>query len=611
MATKIPTAFSSSAMLLGAVVSLAIIPTHASADGRPVPPGQSIDDFTLNDSLGAKRSLSEWKDRKAIVIVFLGTECPLAKLYGKRLAELDKEYRPQGVQIVGINSNQQDTLQEMLGYARDHGIAFPLLKDAGARVADQFGATRTPEAFVLDAHGVVQYRGRIDDQYGVGAARNAAKRSELVDALKALLAGEPVPTPVTTAVGCLIGRRKANSASDGPTATTYAKDVAPILQKHCISCHREGQIAPFALTEYADVAAWSDTMLEVIDAGRMPPWHADPAHGAFLNEARMTDVEQDVLRRWVKDGVPEGSPADLPAPVQFSDEWQLPEPRTVFRMPEPYHVPATGTVGYQYFTFDPKFTEDKWVYAAEAKPGNRAVVHHLIMFYVPPTQERFRPQDPLFNAIAAFAPGMPAIAGPEKYARRIPAGSKLIFQVHYTPNGTATTDQSEAAVVFADSKKVEKEVRIIAGFNFKFLIPPGASDYKVTQQLRVPRDTLVYTITPHMHYRGKSFKFTARFPDGSDEILLNVPRYDFNWQNVYLLRTPKRLPAGTVVDMEAHYDNSADNPLNPDPGQAVHWGDQTWDEMMLGSLTASDADQDLRSETPARSPEKAAAGAGE
>jgi peroxiredoxin len=611
MTTKISTQSLRLVMLLAATANMASISTFALAEGRPALPGHTIEDFTLNDSLGAKRSLSDWKDRKAVVVVFLGTECPLAKLYGKRLAELDKEYGPQGVQIVGINSNQQDTLQEMLGYARNHGIEFPLLKDAGARVADQFGATRTPEAFVLDAQGVVQYHGRIDDQYGVGAARNAATHSELIDAIKAVLANEPVPTPVTSAVGCLIGRRSANNASSTADSVTYAKDVAPIMQKHCISCHRSGQIAPFALTDYADVAAWSDTMLEVIDAGRMPPWHADPAHGEFLNEARMTDDEKDLFRRWVKGGVPEGNPADLPAPVQFSDDWQLPEPRTVFRMPEPYNVPATGTVDYQYFTFDPKFTEDKWVYAAEAKPGNREVVHHLIMFYLPPDQETFRPQDPLFNAVAAFAPGMPAIAGLENYAVRIPAGSKLIFQVHYTPNGTATTDQSEAAVVFADPKKVEKEVRIIAGFNFKFLIPPGAPDYKVTQQLRIPRDTLVYTITPHMHYRGKSFKFTARFPDGSDEVLLNVPRYDFNWQNVYLLRSPKRLPAGTVVDMEAHYDNSADNPLNPDPSQAVHWGDQTWDEMMLGSLTVSEANQDLRSETAGRSSGKASAGAGQ
>ncbi|HMO87427.1 MAG TPA: thiol-disulfide isomerase, partial [Lacipirellulaceae bacterium] len=372
------------------------------------------------------------------------------------------------------------------------------------------------------------------------------------------------------------------------------------------------QIGPFSLTEYDDVVAWADTMQEVIDDGRMPPWHADPAHGEFLNDARMPEEEKRLFARWVAEGTPAGDLATAPPMPEFDDDWTIPEPRTVFRMPEPFDVPATGVVPYQYFTFDPQFTEDKWVYAAESRPGNREVVHHLIMFYVPPGQDKFRPQDPLFNAVAAFAPGMPAIVGDRQYATRIPAGSKLIFQVHYTPNGSATTDQSEAAVCFADAEEVAKEVRIIAGYNFKFLIPPGAPDYRVTQDLRIRRDTLVYTLTPHMHYRGKSFKFTARYPDGSEEVLLNVPRYDFNWQHVYLLKEPKLLPAGTVVDMEAHYDNSADNPLNPDPTQSVHWGDQTWDEMMLGSLTVSAADEDLRRERsqPHRAPSGAGAAGG-
>ncbi len=566
--------------------------TAVAADLRPALPGQAIEDFTLNDSLGAKRSLSEWKDSQAIVVVFLGTECPLAKLYGKRLAEIDRQYAARGVQVIGINANQQDTLQEMTGYARKHGIEFPLLKDAGARVADEFGATRTPEAFVLDQRRVVQYHGRIDDQYGVGAARNKPTKLELIDAVEAVLAGKPVPLATTAPVGCLIGRREPSHTGG---EITYAKHIAPVLQQHCVNCHRSGQIAPFALTNYDDVAAWADTMLEVINDGRMPPWHADPDHGAFYNDARMPDEDKELFRKWVAAGAPEGNVADLPPQQEFSADWSLPEEgRMVFRMPEPFDVPANGTVEYKYFYFDPKFTEDQWVYAAEARPGNREVVHHLIMFYLPPGQEKFRPEDPLFNAVAAFAPGMPAIVGPQEFAARIPAGSKLIFQVHYTPNGTATTDQSEAAVCFADPAKVAKEVRITAAYNFKFLIPPGAPDYKVTQDLRIPRDTLLYTLTPHMHYRGKSFKFTAHYPDGSQEILLNVPRYDFNWQHVYLLKEPKRLPEGTVVGMEAHFDNSAENPLNPDPSQSVHWGDQTWDEMMLGSLTVSPADQDLR-----------------
>lgn len=563
------------------------------AAAAPAKIGQVIEPFTLTDSAGAKRSLDDWKDAKAVVVVFLGTECPLAKMYGRRLAEMDEKYGPQGVQIVGVNSNQQDTMQELAAYGHKHGVKFPLLKDPGARVADQFGATRTPEAFVLDAHGAVRYRGRIDDQFAVGSARKEAKKSELVDAIEAVVAGKSAPTPVTQAVGCLIGRREPNqSASSGEV--TYAKQVSRLMQERCVGCHRAGQIAPFTLTEYEDVVAWSDMMLEVIDQNRMPPWQANPKYGEFHNDARLTDEEKKLFRQWVAGGAPEGDPKDLPAPREFVDGWQIPKPDVVFKMPEAFEVPATGAVQYQHIYIDPGFTEDKWVRAAEARPGNREVVHHLILFYIPPGQDRHHPQDPLVNAIAAFAPGMPPMVAPEEYAIRIPAGSKLAFQVHYTPNGSPQTDLSEAGLVFADPDKVAKEIHVDAGINPRFLIPPGEPDYVVRAKKKFDRDVLLYSLTPHMHYRGKSFRFTATYPDNSEEILLDVPRYDFNWQIVYLLKQPKLLPAGSRIDLVAHYDNSADNPLNPDPTQAVYWGDQTWEEMMLGTFAISHADQDLR-----------------
>jgi peroxiredoxin len=564
---------------------------YGDAPDKPIL-GRRIEDFTLNDFLGAKRSLDEWKDAKAVVVVFLGTECPLAKLYGAKLADLNTRYAGQDVQFVGINANAQDTLQEIAVYAHEHDSEFPLLKDAGAEVADKFGATRTPEAFVLDRDRVIRYHGRIDDQYGVGASRNKATHHELIDAIAAVYAGRSVTVTQTQAVGCLIGRRDAKEPTGDDV--TYAKHIAPILQKRCVSCHREGEIAPFALTEYSDVAAWSDTMLEVIDQGRMPPWHANPDYGHFANDARMPEEEKKVFRQWVAGGAPEGNRADLPPTRKFPEGWQLPEPRVVYQMPEEFQVPATGTVPYKLFYFDPGFKEDKWVTGAEARPGNREVVHHILLFYLPPGQQKARPQDALFNAIAGYAPGLPAIYGPDAYALRIPAGSQLVFQVHYTPNGKATTDRCEAAVMFADPAKVEKELHIEAGLNFKFLIPPGVPDYKVTAERAINRDSMLYTLTPHMHYRGKSFRFTAHYPSGVEEILLDVPRYDFNWQNIYLLQKPKWLPAGTVIHMEGHFDNSADNPLNPDPTQTVYWGDQTWDEMMLGSMTLSDAGEDLR-----------------
>ena len=586
------------------VLGASDMPSSFAADAKGLPAAK-IADFTLNDHAGAKRSLAEWSDKPVVVVVFLGTECPLAKLYGQKLAELDKQYADRGVQIVGINSNQQDTLQELAGYGTKFGIEFPLLKDAGAKVADQFGATRTPEAFVLDQQRVIRYHGRIDDQYGVGAARNNATNNELVDAIESLLSGKSVAVAETQPVGCLIGRR-APSRVDG--AVNYSKHIAPVLQNRCVACHREGQIGPFTLTEYADVAAWADMCLEVIEDERMPPWGANPAHGEFANDSRLADEEKELFRQWVEAGVPEGDPADLPPAREFVEGWQISNPDAVYEMPVDFEVPAHGTVPYKYFIFDPGFKEDKWVSGAEARPGNHEVVHHLFLFWIPPDQKKPRSIDALKNAIAAFAPGMSPIVGPEKYAVRIPAGSKLAFQVHYTPNGKATTDRSEAALIFADPEKVEKEVRVAAALNAEFLIPPFHPNYPIAAERKFAKDALLYTLTPHMHYRGKSFRFTACYPDGSEEILLDVPRYDFNWQIVYLLKQPKRLPAGTVVRINGHFDNSRENPLNPDPTQTVHWGDQTWDEMMLGSMTVSDAEENLRRDREAAAPADATSG---
>lgn len=563
--------------------------TKRSVKSQPL--GSQIKEFTLDDYLGASHSLSDWQDKKATVVVFLGTECPLAKLYGQRLVEMAAKYEPLGVQFVGINSNRQDTLAEMTHFARVHKLEFPLLKDPDCRVADQFGATRTPEAFLLDGSQTIRYWGRIDDQYGVGYSRGKPSTSELANALDALLADKPIMTAKTTAVGCIISRPKSIEPHGD---ITYCNQISRIVQAHCIECHREDQIAPFALESYDDVAAWADTILEVIDDGRMPPWHANPEHGKFLNDARMPVEDKQLLATWVENGMPEGDPNDLPKPREFAAGWRIPEPDAVFKMPYAFDVPAKGVVSYKHFMFDPGFTEDKWVIGSEARPGNRSVVHHLILFFVPPGQEKYRPEDALFNMVAAYAPGMPALAGPESLALRIPAGSKLCFQVHYTPNGSPQTDLSEAGLIFTDAKNVEKEFLTEAALNFRFRIPPGEKNYQVKTSYTFGHDALIYSLTPHMHYRGKSFRFTAEYPDDTQEILLDVPRYDFNWQNVYFLAEPKRIPEGTKVQMVAHYDNSADNLLNPDPSATVYWGDQTWQEMMIGSITMSHADQDLR-----------------
>lgn len=554
------------------------------------PIGRQVSDFTLSDYLGAKHSLSDWKEKQAVVVVFLGTECPLVKLYGPRLEEMANAYAEKGVQFVGINSNRQDTLEEIGHYARLHKITFPMLKDAGNKVADEFGATRTPEAYVLDRAGTIRYAGRIDDQYGVGYAKGKVVQSDLAAALDEVLSGKLVTNSQTKAVGCFIGKVGETTPSG---EITYTKHIAPIFNDRCVRCHRAGEVAPFALTSYDDIVGWGDTIAEVIRDERMPPWHANPSYGKFSNDARLPDAQRQLVYDWVEHGMPEGDPADLPPAPQFVDGWQIDKPDVVLKMPKPFTVPAHGTVEYKYFVLDEPVKEDMWIRAAEMRPGNRAVVHHLILFYVTPEQARHHDGNALANGIATFAPGMPPLELPEDLALRVPAGSRLVFQCHYTPNGTEQSDQSEVGIVFADKSKVKHELIVRAGMNHRFKIPPGDSNYRVEKTERINKDSLLYSLTPHMHVRGKSFRFTAHYPDGSEEILLDVPRYDFNWQNIYKLAEPKRLPKGTEIQMVAHYDNSADNPSNPDPTKTVGWGDQTWEEMMIGSASLVEEGEEL------------------
>lgn len=564
--------------------------------------GQRIDGFTLKDSLGTARSLSDWKDRRAVAVIFLGTECPLAKQYGSKLADLSRRYKSKGVEFVGIDANQQDSLAAINHFARTNHVEFPILKDPANQVADKFDASRTPEAFVLDASGTIRYRGKIDDQFGVGYARAAATKHFLADALDDLLAGKPVRTVTVAAVGCRIGRVNRHAEKG---KVTYSNQIARIVQSRCVECHRAGQIAPFSLSSYKDVSAWAENMLEVINNDRMPPWNANPKYGEFSNDCRMPVAEKQLIAEWIENGCPEGDRSQLPPPVQFAEGWRIPKPDLIVKMPKAFKIPATGVVDYQYFIVDPGLKHDVWVKAAEGKPGNRSVVHHMVLSYMPPGQKEPDPTDPLLKAVASSGPGIPALITPDGFARHIPAGSKLVFQMHYTPNGTEQTDQSEAGLVFADPATVKKEMQIGAAINFRLIIPPGFNDVLCTAEDQFEKDTLLYALIPHMHLRGKDFRFIAIYPDGKKEILLDVPKYDFNWQNIFQLSKPRLMPKGSVLRCVAHFDNSENNLVNPDPRQLVHFGEQTFDEMMVGMYYYALADQNL---TLVKPPQKRANG---
>ena len=545
--------------------------------------GQQIADFTLRNYLGEEVQLSDFADSKFIVVAFVGTDCPLVKLYGPRLQKLADDYADRGVTVLGINSNRQDQPRKIGAFANQFEIKFPILKDLDNVVADAFTAERTPEIYVLDADRTIRYRGRVDDQYGfdtgTGYGTPNVRHHDLTNALDELLAGKEVSVPLTHVAGCLIGR---TSKVDPHGDVTYSNQVARIFQNHCVECHRDGEIGPFPMTNYEEVAGWGEMIEEVINQRRMPPWYANPEHGEFKNARRLSDEEKQLVATWVANGQPEGDPADLPEPRAFASGWQIPEPDAVVYMAdEPYQVPAEGVVDYIHYTVDPGFTEDKWVKAVEARPGNRGVVHHIIVSIVRPSESEagaFRRS----GGLCGYAPGMQAREYPEGVAIHIPAGSRFRFQMHYTPNGVACEDRSSVGMVFCDGDEINQVAQGGVCGTVGFKIPAGAEDHVVKAKLKLRRDTLLTGMMPHTHVRGTAFRYEIDYPDGTHEILLDVPNFDFNWQLWYNFNEPKLLPKGSVMRTTAHYDNSENNVYNPDPTTDVTYGDQTWEEMMFG-----------------------------
>ena len=391
-----------------------------------------------------------------------------------------------------------------------------------------------------------------------------------------------------------------------PDTPTFTKDVAPILYKHCASCHRSGDIAPMSLLTYEETRPWAKSIREKVASGQMPPWHAVAPHGTFANDRRLSEQEKDTLTRWVNGGSPKGDPKDLPPAPKFTDGWEIGTPDAVISMPKEYEVPASGTIDYQYFEAPTNFTEDKWVQAIEVRPGARSVVHHVLVFcrepgatlqtpaFVPVVPEMpaarpnanapSRPQPRAL--IATTAPGTNAMTFQPGRALRIRAGAVLQFQMHYTSNGTAAKDRSSVGLVFA-KQPPQEEIRTSAFVNPLFVLPPGESNQAVDSAIRFTEDARIYALFPHTHLRGKSWEYRLVYPDGRTEVVLSVPKYDFNWQTYYIFTKPLTVPKGSRLEATAHYDNSTANPWNPDPKVAVRWGEQTWQEMQYSGITYS------------------------
>jgi hypothetical protein len=385
-----------------------------------------------------------------------------------------------------------------------------------------------------------------------------------------------------------------------PTVT-YTKDVAPILQKHCQSCHRPGEAGPFSMLSYEDLRPWTGAIRLAVQHKIMPPWYADPQFGHFSNNRALSDQEIKTIVSWVIAGSPKGDLKNTPPPVQFTEGWGIPQPDVVLQLPKPFPVPESGMVEYQYVIVPTGFTKDTWVQAAEVRPTERAVVHHIIAYVREPGSNYFKDQKPgqFFEApqakvdekvdssalpsdfLVGYAPGQPAEILQPGQGKLIKAGSDIVFEVHYTPNGKPVMDRTKLGLVLA--KQVPRNrVQTLSASNGTFKIPPGDRNYEVDASFEVAKEVTLASIHPHMHTRGKDFEYRLVFPSGETRTILKVPAYNWHWQLWYNLEEPIVLPRGTKIECTAHFDNSPNNPENPDPTKTVIWGQQSWDEMMVG-----------------------------
>jgi peroxiredoxin len=535
----------------------------------------------LRDLRGNRRALHDFKGNSAIVLAFLGTECPVTNVSLPNLIALEKKYRPRKVQFLAVYPNQQEDLDAVAAHAYDRDLPFPVLKDFGQKLADRLGVTRVPTVVVLDGAFALRYRGRVDDRYGVAARRPQATREDLVQALDEILAGKQASVAETEADGCLIDRGSKAVAKAG---VTYSKHVAPILQRSCQSCHRPDQSAPFALMSYDEAVKHGRMIKEVTSQRRMPPWHADARFGHFSNDRRLSRDEVETLAAWVDADMPRGKDEDLPPPAERAKGWVHGQPDLVIPMPEEFEVPADGTLPYKYWLVDPQFTEDKWVRVAEARPGAASVVHHIVAYIMKDGQKQPFSPDGTISILVGWAPGDLGLVCPPDTALRVPKGAKLRLELHYTPNGKATKDRSSIGLTFAKGPP-KYEMYVNAFANETIVVPPHDPHYRAEATLRWRADARVLSLTPHMHWRGKDYFYEVLYPDGKKQTILAVPRWDFNWQNVYQLREPLKLPAGSRLHAVAHWDNSRNNPYNPAPDKTVRFGLQTWDEMMVGYVT--------------------------
>ena len=542
--------------------TLAWLAALAPLSAAALAPGDRVENFSLLDHRGDAHELYYLSDQDAVVIMAHSRRCDAVGPAMARLSAAGSDGA--AVTALLLNSDLDDDRDALAGT----GAALPILLDDTQIIGESLDLDRAGEALIIDPDTwSVAYRGITGDAFEA--------------ALAAVVAGEPVAAPQGEPGGCAIAFPE-RERRDAHAAISYRDTIAPILADNCVACHREGGIGPWAMTSYEMVRGFAPMIREVLRTRRMPPWHADPHYGEFRNDRSLTPDEKRTLVHWIEAGAPRG---DAPDPLAAADhewpEWQLGQPDLIVDIPA-FEVPATGVVDYMYPRVENPHGEDAWVRAVEILPGSRQALHHVITtFGMKDPEARYGFRE--LGSLGGYVPGADADVFAEGTGVLLPADGIIQFQMHYTTFGRAVVDASRLGIYFHDGKP-EHELQTTVLLNPRIRIPANTKAHSDSAETVIERDILVYNLLPHAHYRGKASEFTAVYPDGREEVLLSVPDYDFNWQTTYELAEPKFLPAGTRIVHTTTWDNSAQNPANPDPNREVPWGQQSWDEMLFGAI---------------------------
>ncbi len=572
-------------------------------------PGERVDNFRLLDHNGASHELYYLSDAKAVVIMVHGIGCPIVRNTVPALKQIRDRYRSRGVEFLLLNSNLQDDRDAVAKEAVEFGIDFPVLVDETQLIGEGLGVNRTGEVFLIDPKNwKLIYRGPLDDRLSYGAQRSTAGKHYLTDALDATLAGKPVTLAQAEALGCIVNFPE-RDPRNAHAKISYSEQIAPLLANRCASCHRQGGVAPWAMDSYEKVRGFAPMIREVTRTKRMPPWHADPHYGNFVGDRSIANEDAKLLVHWIEAGAPRGEgPDPLAALKREWPDWTLGKPDLIVEVPA-FDVPATGVVSYQYPSARNPLGRDVWIKAIEILPGDRSVVHHVLAGIDDPGNGERRNIRGQIGELGGYAPGKNAALYPADTGILLRKEANFRFQMHYTPNGKAITDVTRVGYYFHDKPPKHKlDMALILDTSLE--IPAHAKAHSHSLDQVFDRDVMLYSLLPHAHLRGRTARFTAHYPDGGAEILLSVPKYDFNWQPLYVLNPSKFIPAGTRIVLDMTWDNSAQNPGNPDPSKAVRWGDQTWEEMNVGWFRFREADDEDRAAAASLKASRRAAVAG-